>query len=152
MKGVIKSIFKFIFNFEYIFKEEFKLKIVISAGHGPETPGKRSPDGFREFSFTYPTAEYVCQYLNEYENVQILKVYDKNRDVPLSERTNKANSWGADLYQSIHANAFGNDWNDAHGIETLVKFILFMGGGHFNFICKKVIVCKSNLMDMVEED
>lgn len=96
------------------------LRISISAGHGPDTPGKRSPDGFREFQFTYPTAEYVCKYLQEYENVQILRVYEKNRDISLAERTNKANKWGADLYQSIHGNAYGTTWNSAHGIETLV--------------------------------
>lgn len=105
----------------YSRKERFVIRIVISGGHGPETPGKRSADGFREFQFNYPTAEYVDQYLREYEGVSILKVYDKNRDVPLAERTHKANQWKADLYLSIHANAFGfGAWEASNGIETLV--------------------------------
>jgi len=96
------------------------LRIVLSAGHGPYTPGKRAPDGFREFWFTFPTAELVAKYLSEYLNVSTMKVYEKERDVPLGERTRKANSWGADLYVSIHGNAYGSTWTDAHGIETLV--------------------------------
>ncbi|MEH7114517.1 N-acetylmuramoyl-L-alanine amidase [Neobacillus niacini] len=98
------------------------VKIALSAGHGPDTPGKRSPDGFREFQFNYPTAEFVVDYLNEYENVSILRVYEKTRDVPLAERTTKANNWKADIYISIHYNAAGpGGWYDAaHGIETIV--------------------------------
>lgn len=96
------------------------VKIVLSAGHGPNTPGKRSPDGVKEFQFNYPTAEYLASYLSEYENVQLLKVYDKNRDVPLAERTQRANAWGANVYVSIHYNAFGSSFNTANGIETLV--------------------------------
>lgn len=98
------------------------MKIAVSGGHGPSTPGKRTPDGFKEFQFNYPTAELVCTYLLEYQNVQVLRVYEATRDVPLAERTSKANSWGADLYVSIHFNAAGpGGWYDAaHGIETLV--------------------------------
>jgi N-acetylmuramoyl-L-alanine amidase len=93
----------------------------VSGGHGPATPGKRTPDGFKEFQFNYPTAELVCKYLLEYQNVEVLRVYEATRDVPLAERTSKANSWGANLYVSVHYNAVGDGWNDAAGgIETLV--------------------------------
>lgn len=108
------------------------MRFAVSAGHGPETPGKRSPDGMNEHDFTYPTAEYVVQYLNEYESVEILRVYAKDRDVPLAERTSKANSWGANLYISIHGNAYGSDWNDAHGIETLVYSASTSSSNGFN--------------------
>lgn len=98
------------------------LKIALSAGHGPNTPGKRGPNGFREHSFTYPTAEYVAKYLGEYENVSIKKVYSKTADIPLEDRTDAANSWGADIYVSIHGNASGTGeyWDSGHGIETFV--------------------------------
>lgn len=106
------------------------LKASISAGHGPETPGKRSPDGYREFQFNYPTAELVAKYLSEYEGVSTLKVYDPNRDVPLAERTAKAHSWDADIYISIHYNAAGSTWTDAAGIETLVYSSLSTNVGY----------------------
>ena len=100
------------------------LKISISAGHGPETAGKRTPDGYKEFEFNYPTAQLVADSLSKYENVSILKVYESNRDVPLKERTTKANNWGAELYLSIHYNAArGSGWSSASGIETLVHQI-----------------------------
>ncbi|WP_306010527.1 N-acetylmuramoyl-L-alanine amidase [Bacillus sp. MMSF_3328] len=113
------------------------VKIAVSGGHGPETPGKRSPDGFREAQFNHPTANLVIRYLNEYENVQTLKVFDESRDVPLAERTNKANSWGANLYVSVHYNALGSTWSDAHGIETLVYSTSTSSSNGFN-VAQKV--------------
>ena len=40
------------------------MKIMIDAGHGPETAGKRSPDGLlREFNFNNAVANLIQQYL-----------------------------------------------------------------------------------------
>ncbi|WP_243014945.1 N-acetylmuramoyl-L-alanine amidase [Brevibacillus borstelensis] len=99
------------------------MKIAIDAGHGPETPGKRTPDdSMREFHFNSVVARYVRDELKQYDGVETLFTHadDGSRDVPLQERTDKANAWRADAFVSIHANAFGNDWNDANGIETFV--------------------------------
>jgi N-acetylmuramoyl-L-alanine amidase len=99
------------------------MRIVIDAGHGPQTPGKRSPDGsLREYHFNAPTARYVAdELLHGYEGVEILMTHDDSRDVPLKERTDRANAWKADLFVSIHANAYGDGgWSSAQGIETFV--------------------------------
>jgi len=100
------------------------MKIVIDAGHGPETPGKRSPDGsLREYQFNSVVARYVADaLLRGYEGIEILMTHDDSRDVPLKERTDRANAWKADLFVSIHANAAGDGvtWNSAQGIETYV--------------------------------
>lgn len=98
------------------------MKIALGAGHGPNTPGKRSPDGtLREYHFNSVVARYVADMLlHVYNDVEILLVHDDNRDVPLKERTDRANAWGADLYVDIHANAYGSGWNDVQGIETFV--------------------------------
>ncbi|WP_269078920.1 N-acetylmuramoyl-L-alanine amidase [Planococcus halocryophilus] len=41
------------------------MKILIDAGHGPNTPGKRSPDGkLREFYFNSAVAEEVKKQLS----------------------------------------------------------------------------------------
>ena len=98
-------------------------KIAIDAGHGPETPGKRSPDGsLREYQFNSAVARYVAdELLHGYEGVEILMTHADDRDVPLKERTDRANAWKADLFVSIHANAAGDGgWNGAQGIETFV--------------------------------
>jgi N-acetylmuramoyl-L-alanine amidase len=86
------------------------------------TPGKRSPDGsLREYHFNSVVARYVADtLLHDYEKVEILLTHSDDRDVPLKERTDRANAWKADLFVSIHANASGNDWSAAQGIETYV--------------------------------
>lgn len=98
-------------------------KVMIDAGHGPNTLGKRAPDdSMREFHFNKAVADLVIAELNRYKNVVVRAAHDSTgrRDVPLRERTNKANAWGADLYVSIHANALKDSWSNAKGIETFV--------------------------------
>ncbi|GIQ70781.1 N-acetylmuramoyl-L-alanine amidase [Xylanibacillus composti] len=99
------------------------MKIVIDAGHGPNTPGKRTPDdSMREFHFNSVTARYARDELLKYEGVEVLFTHadEGSRDVPLKERTDKANAWKAAVLVSIHANAYGSTWNDVQGIETFV--------------------------------
>lgn len=98
------------------------MKIILDGGHGYYTSGKRTIDGkMREWEFNNAVAKYVAEYLNDYKNVETKFVQDVTgkTDVPLTTRTNIANSWAADAYISIHANASGNgNWDDASGIET----------------------------------
>jgi N-acetylmuramoyl-L-alanine amidase len=96
------------------------MKIMLDAGHGYSTDGKRSPDGLREYEFNRAVANYARDLLQEYENVTVYFAHSDKRDVPLQERTNKANHLKVDCYVSIHANAYGNTWNDVGGIETYV--------------------------------
>lgn len=92
--------------------------IVLDAGHGPDTPGKRSPDGrLKEFEFNAATARLAGEMLAR-EGVTVHYVHQAARDVPLNERTAAANRLRAHAYVSIHANAYGNGWNAAQGIET----------------------------------
>ena len=92
--------------------------IILDAGHGPLTPGKRSPDGrLLEFQFNADVAERVRHYLL-LEDVDVFYSHENSRDVPLSERAAIANRLDGDAFVSIHANAFGSDWNKAQGIET----------------------------------
>ncbi len=99
------------------------MKFVIDAGHGPDTPGKRTPDGsMREYQFNSAVARYAAELLTAYEGVQTLFTHaaDGSRDVPLKERTDRANVWGATALVSIHANASGDGWSAAEGLETFV--------------------------------
>lgn len=88
------------------------VKIALDAGHGINTPGKRclkslDKNETREWTLNNRVANYVEDLLKEYEGYQLLRVDDRTgkRDVPLSERTKKANDWKADIYISIHHNA-----------------------------------------------
>lgn len=96
------------------------VKIAVDAGHGLNTPGKRTPDGEREWSFNKVVAESLIKELQTYEDVSILRIDDPTgkRDVPLRERTNKANKWGADVFVSCHHNAYQGRWGSHTGTET----------------------------------
>ncbi|MET3318786.1 UNVERIFIED_ORG: N-acetylmuramoyl-L-alanine amidase [Peribacillus simplex] len=97
------------------------MKIIIDAGHGYKTPGKQSPEGMKEYEFNRETAEFTKFYLEKSKAVTVHFFHEDGRDVPLKERINRANSLGADLYISIHANAFGSgSWHEANGIETFI--------------------------------
>ena len=77
----------------------------------PNTAGKRSPDGvLREFNFNSAVADLVKHYLTQ-EGFTIIFSHNAQEDVPLTARTKLANSLNVDAFISIHANAFGNEWN-----------------------------------------
>lgn len=96
------------------------MKILICAGHGPNTPGKRSPDGMREYSFNSRVADVMKAELEKYEGVTVIFAHEPGRDVPLAERTKKANAQKADVYVSLHANALRGVMGSHTGIETFV--------------------------------
>ncbi|WDI03973.1 N-acetylmuramoyl-L-alanine amidase [Paenibacillus urinalis] len=99
------------------------MKIVIDAGHGYYTLGKRCPDGsMREWEFNSVVANYVAQMLAAYDGVETKFTHDTTgkTDVMLSARTKAANAWSADILVSIHANAAAGTWGIAEGIETFV--------------------------------
>ncbi len=97
------------------------MKIMLDAGHGYNTPGKRSPDGMREYEFNRAVANYARQLLANYKNVTVYFSHSDQRDVSLKARTDKANSLNVDIFVSIHANAFGSGgWSTVGGIETFV--------------------------------
>ncbi|MFS0574092.1 N-acetylmuramoyl-L-alanine amidase [Sporosarcina sp. 179-K 3D1 HS] len=96
------------------------VKIVLDAGHGLHTPGKRSPDGEREWSFNNQVVLACIRKLKSYKGVEILRVDDPTgeRDVPLRERTDRANHWKADFYVAVHHNAHSGKWGQWSGVET----------------------------------
>lgn len=88
-------------------------KIALGAGHGVKTAGKRclksiDPNETREWVLNDRICDYIEKYLKDYEGYQLLRLDDSDdgsEDVALATRVNKANSWGADYYLSIHHNA-----------------------------------------------
>jgi len=100
-------------------------KIILDAGHGINTAGKRSPDGrFREYKFNRLIVNAVAEHLRlRGYNVEIL--VPEETDVPLQERVARANRMTCQIglpvqnvaIVSIHANAAGNGsrWMQARG-------------------------------------
>lgn len=87
------------------------VKLAIDAGHGASTPGKRTLSSLgpvvNEWTMNDRVTRHMIAMLGDYENVEILRLDDSTgrRDVPLSERTTKANNFKADLLISNHHNA-----------------------------------------------
>ena len=87
-------------------------KIALTAGHYKGTPGKRcmkslDPNETREWVLNDRICDKIEQKLKAYDGYQLLRTDDTTgaTDVSLSNRTKKANSFGADFYLSIHHNA-----------------------------------------------
>ncbi|MBS4195316.1 N-acetylmuramoyl-L-alanine amidase [Lederbergia citri] len=99
------------------------LKVIIDAGHSNNTPGKRAPDdSMREHHFNAAVTRYLDAELTNYEGVSTKFTHDPTgkNDVALKARTDAANSWKADVFVSIHANALAGKWHTGGGIETFV--------------------------------
>lgn len=100
-----------------------RVRIVLDAGHGYNTAGKRCPDdSMREWEFNSVVAAYAAEELAQYSGVTTKFTHDTTgkTDVALSTRTKTANAWPADILVSIHANAAAGTWGSANGIETFV--------------------------------
>lgn len=96
-----------------------KTVILIDNGHGNETPGKRSPDGFfREYRWTRNVACMVCDILQA-DGYAARLLVPEERDVPLAERCRRANQYDKrkSILVSIHNNAAGDGskWMNARG-------------------------------------
>lgn len=93
--------------------------VCIDAGHAKNTAGKRSPDGtLREYEFNRAVSKLLKYHL---ERHGVKTMYSCNldtaADLSLSARCRTANNAKADLFISIHANAYATGWNSANGWE-----------------------------------
>lgn len=120
------------------------IKIAVDAGHGSNTPGKRTPpmpknidfepdgvidvkkgEAIREHQANVGVAYYVAYYLKKY-GFQVVKTgwNDKNskddEDTPLSKRQAAIKAAGCLLSVSCHFNASGDgkSFNTGQGVET----------------------------------
>lgn len=98
------------------------MKVLLDAGHGIDTAGKRSPDGsLREYLWNRQVAGQVASLLSA-EGYDVEMVVTETEDIPLKTRAKRVNDVckkiGASnaLLLSIHANAAGNGaWMNAQG-------------------------------------
>ncbi|RUL56447.1 N-acetylmuramoyl-L-alanine amidase family protein [Lysinibacillus antri] len=98
------------------------IKVGYDAGHGLSTPGKCTPDGEKEWSFNDKIARAFAKELSIYSGVASKRFDDPTgkRDVPLDERTDGANNWGANYYISFHHNGNTSKWGNWTGVETFI--------------------------------
>ena len=82
------------------------LIIAIDAGHGGEDPGARGKQGSREKNVTLAIARNVKSLVDGTPNMRGVLIRDGDYFIPLIGRVEKARKVNADLFISIHADAF----------------------------------------------
>ena len=80
--------------------------VAIDAGHGGEDPGAIGPTGLREKDVVLSVALALRDRLNAVPGMRVMLTRDGDFFVPLAERVRKARRVQADLFVSIHADAF----------------------------------------------
>ena len=82
------------------------LLIAIDAGHGGEDPGAKGASGSQEKQVTLKVARKLKEKIDAEPNMRAYLTRDGDYFIPLHERVNKARGVKADLFVSIHADAF----------------------------------------------
>jgi N-acetylmuramoyl-L-alanine amidase len=96
---------------------ERKVIVAIDAGHGGEDPGARGAV-MREKDVTLMVARELANQINQQPGMQAVLTRDGDYFIPLKRRYEIAREHNADLFVSIHADAFKN--SDAKGSSVWV--------------------------------
>ncbi len=95
-------------------------KIYLDPGHGGNDPGAVG-NGLREKDLTLEIGLKVRDILlRNYENVEVRMSRTADTTLSLDQRTNDANTWGADFLISIHINAGGEKVSKATFTMALI--------------------------------
>jgi len=90
------------------------MRIYLDPGHGGEDSGAVGPSGLKESNAALQITKYVRRGLID-QGETIYTTRDGDNFVSLEKRCEMANNEGADLFISIHCNAFSDP--AAHGVE-----------------------------------
>ena len=82
------------------------ITVAIDAGHGGEDPGAIGAKGSYEKNITLAVARKLKEKIDAQENMRAVLIRDGDYFVPLAQRVTKARAVKADLFLSIHADAF----------------------------------------------
>ncbi|MBA5607719.1 N-acetylmuramoyl-L-alanine amidase [Duganella sp. FT3S] len=82
------------------------LTIALDPGHGGEDPGASGSNGSHEKDIVLAIAKRLKGKIEEHPNMRVMLTRDADYFVPLGTRVEKARKVQADLFVSIHADAF----------------------------------------------
>lgn len=116
--------------------------VAIDPGHGGEDPGAVGPSGLREKDVVLAIALQLRDRINTVPNMRAMLTRDADFFVPLQERVHKARRVQADLFVSIHADAFLKP--QARGASV---FVLSEGGASSS--TARWMANRENAADMV---
>jgi N-acetylmuramoyl-L-alanine amidase len=80
--------------------------VAVDAGHGGEDPGAIGRNGTREKNVTLSIARKLKKQIDDAPGMRAVLIRDGDYFIPLSSRVEKARRAHADLFISIHADAF----------------------------------------------
>lgn len=104
-----------------------KKKVYFDLGHegvGRNLDPGAVANGLHEADVVLKIGKYINDMMENYENVEWKFSRLSDKRLSLSQRTNEANAWGADLLVSIHINAGGGD-----GFESYIYNGSYNGKG-----------------------
>jgi N-acetylmuramoyl-L-alanine amidase len=116
--------------------------VAVDPGHGGEDPGATGPSGLHEKDVVLQIAMQLRDRLNAHPNMRAMMTRDADFFVPLHERVKKARRVQADLFVSIHADAFLTP--EARGASV---FALSQGGATSS--AARWMANKENASDLV---
>jgi len=86
--------------------ENRNVLVAIDAGHGGEDPGAIGPSGTYEKDVTLKIAQALAKKINAMNGMEAMIIRDGDYYIKLRDRFKKARDQKADLFVSIHADAF----------------------------------------------
>ena len=89
-------------------KQQTKRDIIVAidAGHGGEDPGALGPNRIKEKDVVLPIAKELARLINAERGFKAHLIRTSDYYIPLKKRRNKARQLRADIFVSIHADAF----------------------------------------------
>ncbi|HEY9106512.1 MAG TPA: N-acetylmuramoyl-L-alanine amidase [Roseateles sp.] len=116
--------------------------IALDPGHGGEDPGAVGPSGLKEKDVVLAVGKKLRERLQTNPNIRVLMTRDADFFVPLQDRVRKARRVQADLFVSIHADAFFTP--QARGASVFV-----LSDGAATSAAARWMADKENAADMV---
>lgn len=93
--------------------------VAIDAGHGGEDPGARGKRGTKEKVVVLKIAKKLKALIDAEKNMKAVLIRDGDYFVPLATRVKKARAAKADIFVSIHADAFKKRSVSGSGVYAL---------------------------------
>ena len=104
-------------------------KVFIDQGHNPVNPNAGAEgNGLREQDITYEIGTILAQLLNNNPNFEArtsrnspTEQVGTSNASSLAERAREANEWGADIFLSLHTNAFTSPSLYTVGLKSIIN-------------------------------
>ena len=109
--------------------------IAIDAGHGGDDPGASGPNGTFEKSVTMQMARVLAAMMNQERGMRVVLTREGDYFMQLRQRIEKARRYKADMFISIHADAFRDP--RVHGASVFVLSAAGSSSEHAKWLAER---------------